>query len=95
MFVAAVRDELDDYFVGLKQLNSQPPEEVFAFLSGVSARLAEIRNTCWRSEARRLTALRTHEVDPLIEELDRQFRLHSRIQTVRQFELDLTKGSPA
>lgn len=94
-FIAFIRDELDSYFVTLKRLNSIPPEEVFAFLSGVSARLVEVRGQCWRSESRRLSGLRVHEVEPLLEEIDRQFRIHSRIQSVRQFELDMVRAAPA
>lgn len=95
VFLVTIRDEIDDYFIGLKRLNALPTEEVFAFLSGVSARLVEIRVQCWRSESRRLNALRTREIDPLIEEIDRQFKIHSRIQAVRTFELDMVRSAPS
>lgn len=91
-FVAAAREEIDDYFVGLKKLGSWEPAEVFLWLSGVTARLVELRTICWRSESRRLTALRSREIDPLIDECERQFRFHSRVQSCRQIEFDAFKG---
>lgn len=90
-FITVIREELDSYLVALKQLNTMPPDEVFVTISGITARLAEIRVNLVRTDARRMTALRTKEVDPILEECDRQFRLHSRIQAVRQLEMDQTR----
>ncbi len=87
--VAIIQGEVDDYLRRLKTLNGLPPTEVFQTLSAISARLAEIRNRLIRVDNRRLTALRTKEVDPLIEEVDRQFKFHSRIQAVREAEMRL------
>lgn len=94
-YVEAVRIEVDGYMVHLKRLSSLLPEEVFTILSGISARVVELRIQCWRSESRRLSGLRVHELDPIIEEIDRQFRVHSRIQAVRDFELNMTRAAPA
>lgn len=91
-WVIEVRGEIDDYMVLLRKLRSLPAEQVFMELSGITARLAELRLACVRSESRRLTALRSREIDPLIEEADRQFRFHSRIQAVRQIEFDQTRN---
>jgi hypothetical protein len=91
-WVVEVRAEIDDYMILLRKLRSLPPEQVFLELSGITARMAEIRMVCVRSESRRLAALRTREIDPLIEECDRQFRFHSRIQAVRSIEWDQTRN---
>jgi hypothetical protein len=90
--IDVVQVEIDDYLRRLKELNSLPPTEVFQTLSAISARLAEIRNRLIRIESRRTTALRTREIDPLIDEVDRQFKFHSRIASVRQMEWDATTG---
>lgn len=92
-WVAAVREEVDGYLVTLRTLNSRTPDEVFALISGISARLVELRVISHRSESRRLAALRSHEIDPLLEQCDRAFRLHSRIQATRQMEWDVMKGA--
>lgn len=91
-FVLAAREELDTYFVDLKRLKSWQPAEVFLWLSGVTARLVELRTICWRSESRRLTALRSREIDPLIDECERQFRFHSRVEATRRIEWDAMRG---
>ena len=88
--VCTIQNELNDYLHRLQLLNSLPPVEVFQTLSAVSARLAEIRNHLVRTDVRRYTALRTKEVDPLIDEVDRQFKFHSRIQAVRDSEMRLS-----
>lgn len=89
-WVSDIQVELDDYLTRLRDLNSLPPVEVFQALSAISARLAEIRNRLIRTDNRRFTALRTKEVDPLIDEVDRQFKFHSRIQAVRDSEMRLS-----
>lgn len=91
-FVVEIREELDTYFVQLRQLGRLPGDEVFLTLAGITARLAEIRSYIVRIDSRRMTALRSREIDPLIEECERQFRFFSRAQTVRQYEADLTRG---
>lgn len=88
--MAAIQVEVNDYLRRLKDLNASPPVEVFQTLSAISARVAEIRNRLVRTDNRRFTALRTKEIDPLIEEVDRQFKFHSRIQAVRDSEMRLS-----
>lgn len=92
-FIAETLTELDDYYVTLKTFGSVPPDEVFQRLSAISARLCELRGRCWDFDTRRTNSLRSRRIDPLIEEVDRQFRFHSRIQATRQFEADLMKGA--
>lgn len=66
--------------------------EVLLSLSAFSARAAEMRAQLVRVDNRRAAAFRTKEVEPLLEEVDRQFRIHSRLQAVRQMEWDSSKG---
>ena len=75
--------------VDLKQLGSLDIEEVFLRLAAITARLTEIRIHLHRVDSRRFTALRTREVDPLLDEADRQFRIFSRLQAVRTFEFEM------
>lgn len=92
LFVSETVVELNDYYVALKTFSRIPPDEVFLKLSAISARLAELRGRCWDFDSRRTNALRSRRIDPLIEEVDRQFKIHSRVQATRQFEADLMKG---
>lgn len=81
--------ELDDYYHRLTQFTGMPIFEVFQTISAISARTSEIRHQLIRFEDRRSTALRTKHVDPLLEELDRQFKIISRLQSVRQMEYEM------
>lgn len=85
----ALNVELDDYFHRLTTLNSLPPFEVFQTISAISARASEIRHQLIRFEDRKSAALRIKHVDPLLEELDRQFKIHSRLTAVRHFEYEM------
>lgn len=87
-----LQEEIDEYYSQLTDLHSLPPTEVFQRLSSMAARVAEIRNFLVRQEARRPTALRTKCVDPLLEQIEFQFRLHSRIHSVRDMEFRLSGG---
>jgi hypothetical protein len=95
VWVETLRAEIDTYLCGLRQLGSRPPEQVFTYLSGVSARLVEIRTQLWRSDSRRCAALRSREIDPLLEEVDRQFRFHSRIAAMVELEWQMTRAAPS
>jgi hypothetical protein len=66
--------------------------EVMQTISSVSARLCEIRAYLYQVDSRRSQALRIREVDPLIEECDRQFKIHSRIQSIKEVEYKLSGG---
>jgi hypothetical protein len=91
-WVAQAQEEIDGYLVELRRLTSKTPEQVFIVLSGISARLVELRVQTFRSTSRRLAALRSHEIDPLLDQCDRAFRLHSRLQSVRSLDWELAKG---
>src|ERR1044072_5173098 len=91
-YVQAIRNEIDSYFGMLKQLNEMPSEEIFATLSAITARLAELRTLLWRSDSRRYSALRTREIEPLLETTERLFRIHSRSFAVATQEYDAMRG---
>jgi hypothetical protein len=90
--LAPVQVELEGYFHDLTTLNSLPSTECFMMLSAISARAAEIRSRLMSMDSRRGNAMRLRHVDPLLDEVDRQFKIHSRIQSVRQMEWETSKG---
>lgn len=83
------QQELDEYFTEMKELHGYEPDQVFMRLAGWSARASEIRSQLVRAEGRRAQAFRTREIEPFLDEIDRQFRLHSRVQSVREWDLKL------
>ena len=90
--VAKLRAEIDGYHRQLRQLVAMDTAEVLQTLSAISARVAELRVQLQRRPERQATALRTKELDPLHEEIDRQFKFHSRILSVREMEAKAAGG---
>jgi hypothetical protein len=91
-WVDSWRAELDEGYTTMRKFGSMDITDVLLCLSAFSARAAEMRAQCNRVENRKAAAFRTREVDPFLEEVDRQFRIHSRLQAVRQMEWDAMRG---
>jgi hypothetical protein len=68
------------------------PADVFQTCSAISARMAELRNQMFRRTDRAAQAFRTKEIEPLLDEVERQFKYHSRLQATREMEARLTGG---
>jgi hypothetical protein len=84
--------ELQTYREELMRLIDQEPGYAFQRLAGISARLAEIRAQLYRQNNRAADALRTREVDPLVDTLEFVFKALSRAQAVREMEFRLSAG---
>lgn len=91
-YVAAVEAEIDGYLGTLRTLAEEPIEEVFLALSSMAARLTEIRVQLVRCDTRRYNALRTRQIDPLLEAIEFQFRVFSRAAAVRKDEMEMSRG---
>lgn len=91
--ISGFREELDSYYQAMLLFNKMDPVEVFQTLSQFSARASEIRMGLMRVDNRKNTSFRTHEIDPFISECDRQFKLHSRIQAIKEMDARLSGGS--
>lgn len=89
------RAELDDFYATMHNFPDMEPDEIFMFLSGASARASEMRSRLVRVESRRNTYFRTSEIDPFLNACEFQFKLISRYQAVRDFDLRMTTGAPA
>lgn len=85
-------DEMGSYYQTMKQFNDMEPTDVLQALSSFSARASEIRSMLQRVDSKRSYALRTKHIDPFIEECDRQFKVHSRIQSIRETDYKLARG---
>lgn len=90
-----LRDELSGYYERLKKFRDTEPDSVLIEISGISARLTEMRAVLQRQGNANANSLRTKEVDPLIEALDFQFKIHSRLLSVRQLDWEMTRGAPS
>lgn len=87
-----LRPELVGYLKEMHTFqNSSNIEEVLRRLSGFSARASWMRNVLIKSPINEVVRFRIDEIDPFLQEVDRQFKIYSRILSSNQFELDLTK----
>lgn len=82
--------ELDDIYELLPKFPTYEPDQVLLLISGWLARLTGIRAELQRSETTRANKLRTKEVDPLIDALDQQFKIHSRLIAMRELDFKVS-----
>lgn len=90
--VDAWRDELDGFLSMMQQWSQIDPGTVMMQISSIAARLIEIRSNVVRSENRTLQAFRTKELDPLLDQVEFQFKIHSRRVSSMSLEWDMAKG---
>lgn len=85
------RNELANYYSTLVSLSrcGDSPDQIFLLISSYTARASEIRSFLVDDESRLSNAFRTKQIDPFIQECDRQFKIWSRIVSVQQTEIDL------
>lgn len=89
-----VEDEIDLMLRAVREFWSLEPDQVMRACSALSARSSELYVHLHRIEGRReWKQIRTMQVDTLLKELDRQFKIHSRIVEVRRQDLDLLRGA--
>lgn len=93
-------DDLVDAFMGeLDKMRAMccgfpddDPDDVLMKISGLVGRLAEMRVQLLRVNTPRAQGLRTKEVDPLRDDLELQFKIHSRRIAMMEWELKLAGG---
>ena len=87
-----IRQELDEYYEMIVGFPQWEPDQVLLAVSGISARLVVIRAQLSRSGLAKAQKLRTTEVEPLLTHLEMQFRVHSRLISMRRLDYDLSGG---
>lgn len=88
--IRALQGELDAYYVQMRGFQREDVTDIFMALAAFTARASEVRSHLSRQFSKRIDSFRTKELDPFIDECDRQFRVWSRMQSVRQMEADLS-----
>lgn|SRR5690606_18245864 len=71
---------------------SRDTYEILCSLSAMSARASYFRNRSFQANHPKLNRLRLDVIDPFLEEVERQFKIWSRVQTVNQHEYTLAGG---
>ena len=84
------RPELVSYLEEMVEFSSRDSRDVLLTLSGFSARASYMRNFASRSKNDLIVRFRIDEIDPFLSEVDRQFKIYSRLITVAQAEFSHT-----
>lgn len=89
-----IEGELDGIMVYVRDFWTMEPDQVMAHCASFSARLTELEVLLHRVEARNreYKQIRTLQVQKLIEELERQFKIASRLVEVRRQDIETAKG---
>lgn len=90
--IAKWRDELDIYLDKMQDWSSSDPGLVMEEISSIAARLVQIRCDIVRSESRAMQGFRTKEIDPVISQVEFQFKIHSRRLSSMTLEWDVARG---
>lgn len=92
--IDSVRVEIDDAFADMKEFHNREPDECMRLAGGHSARLSELRVRIQRIEdfRREWKSIRTREIEPTLEELERQWRNASRLHSVRELDYRMEAG---
>lgn len=87
-----LKKELDDYYTVIVDLGELESSMIFMTLAAITARVSEMRKNVYRSPSRSFTAFRTQEIDPLLEECDRQFKFFSRAFAALELDAKISTG---
>lgn len=84
--------EIDQFFAQMADFSEIDLRGALASLAAMSARVSYMRSQIIRNEGRVAKSFRTGQIEPFLDEVDRQFRTWSRLQSVVQMEWDISKG---
>lgn len=90
------RQEIDDALAEMQGFHNLQPDEVIRLAGGHTARLTQIAVWIRRMEGYQPTLhwklIRTDEIEPVLAELERQFRNASRLESVRELDWKIESG---
>jgi hypothetical protein len=90
-FLDECRPEILNYLKEMYDFhNLYDSREILRTLSAFSARASWMRNLAIRSTKNEIIRFRLDEIDPFLEEVERQFKIYSRLISANEFEYKLT-----
>lgn len=88
----AVEDELDLMLRTIREFWAMEPDQVMQTIAALSARATELGVHLHRLEGRReWKQIRTMQVERILSELDRQFKVSSRLVEVRRQDMEMQR----
>jgi len=93
-FNTADVDQTIGAFADMREFYTKEPDEIIRLCSGHSARLSELRVRIQRVEdmRREWRNVRAREIEPALEELERQYASASRLHSIRELDYKLSGG---
>jgi hypothetical protein len=89
----AVEAEIDVMLLSLREFWQKEPDQRMKLITAMSARCTELCVHLHRLEGRReWRQIRTQQVERVLAELDRQFKIASREVELRRQDLDMVRG---
>lgn len=91
--IAEWRKEIVEFLTEMAKWSTEADDPLYIMkrLSSCTARASWMRNKLIRSGARNAKAFLAGEIDPFIDECDRQFRIWSRVGALMRDEFDMTR----
>lgn len=88
-----IREEIDGYYRVMKTFAdpATDPQDVYLYLSGWTSRMSELKGQLHRTDSAIASQLRIREIEPFIDECERQFRYHSRRMSAWEAEAKLQR----
>lgn len=89
-----IEDEIDEVIMIVKGLHLREPYDVMSICAALSARLTELSVKLHRIETRdnEYFRVRTMQISPMLDEVDRQFKSASRKVEIMRQELEAARG---
>lgn len=89
-----VEGELDAILVTIRDFWCEEPDQVMAHIAAITSRLTELEVLLHRVESRdrRYKQIRTMQVQKILDECDRQFKIASRLVEVRRQDIEALRG---
>lgn len=91
---AQIEGELDGILLTIRDFWTQEPDQVMQQVAAITARCTELEVLLHRVEARdrQFKQIRTMQVQKILDELDRQFKIASRLVEVRRQDMENLRG---
>lgn len=86
------REELGEYIAEMRSWSPSQGSEVMGYLASMNARAAQMRHWLHSQQNRSAHMFRQNELQDFLDTCDFQFRVYSRIQSVKQSEITMSRG---
>lgn len=93
--IATTAKELFDYHKMNQAFSGMEPDQVLVQISAITSRLTYLRACLMDSGGQRAQKIRTTNLEPLMNNLELQFRIASRRLSSYQFDFEVTRGAPS